>query len=69
MSGIELHTRYVTIGGHEYDDGKFHIKVMPRTFRIREFEDSQIELRMFLSFMAGVMLSPTINFVVWIFTR
>lgn len=43
MTGFEipLHTRYVMVGG--------------RRFRIREFEDSQIGLRMLIAFCAGLI--------------
>ena len=54
MWTIPLHERTVTLDGCEYDDGPVRVKVQPRTFRIREYEDSQIHLRMMLAFYAGL---------------
>lgn len=56
MPSIPLYERTVTVGGYEYDDGRVHVTLMPRTFRIREYEDSQIHLRMILSFLVGAAL-------------
>ena len=55
MESIELHERTVQIGGYEYDNGPVRIVVMPRRIRIREFTDSQIDLRMMLAFFAGLV--------------
>ena len=62
VTAIELHERTVTVGGYEYADGPVHIKVMPRTFRIREYEDSQIHLRVLVAFALGFALgvAPTL---------
>lgn len=54
MGSIPLHERTVTLGGYEYDDGPVRVTVMPRTFRIREYEDSQIQLRMLVAFAVGL---------------
>lgn len=63
MESITLHERTVQIGGYEYDNGNVHVVVMPRRIRIREFTDSQIELRMLIAFAVG--LAPLFIMVLW----
>lgn len=55
MGSTELHTRYVEVGGYEYNDGRIHFVVGRRRFRIREYEDSQIHLRMLIAFAVGLV--------------
>lgn len=64
---IELYERTVTIGGDEWHDGNVHHVVMPRTIRIREYTDSQIEVRITLGFLAGFALGVLPTMLGWLF--
>ena len=64
---IELYERTVQIGGDEWWDGNVHHRVMPRTIRIREYTDSQIEVRFMLGFLAGFALGALPTLLGWFF--
>jgi hypothetical protein len=59
-ASFTLRERTVTIGGYEYEEGGVRHVVLARKIRVREFTDAQIELRMFLSFVAGLAVAPII---------
>lgn len=67
MGSIPLHSRTVTIQGYDHYVGPVRVRLMPRTVLIREYEESQIQLRVLTSFIAGLAVGSSLAVVAWFF--